>query len=102
MMTISLPSGVRLKLGEDLTPGFPESLKQITNLELRCFLEEHDLTPDSLSGTGAVDWADLPERLHYILDLFRCYQEYPILFDPPFTPEQVAVLKDGKRPRGKL
>ena len=102
MMTISLPSGVVLRLGEDLTAGFPESLRQITHAELAGLLAKHDLTPDSLSGSGAVDWADLPDRLHFILDLFRCYQEYPDLFERPFSPEQVEALKDGRLPEGKL
>jgi hypothetical protein len=102
MMTISLPSGVVLRLGEDLTAGFPESLQQIANLDLKGFLEKYDLTPDSLSDTGAVDWADLPDRLHFILDLFRCYQEHPNLFEPPFTPEQVEAFKNGRLPNGRL
>ena len=102
MMTISLPSGVVLRLSEDLAVGFPESLKQITNLELGTFFEKHDLTPDSLSDTGALDWANLPDRLHFIIDLFRCYQEYHNLFGAPFTPEQVEALKGGRLPTGRL
>jgi hypothetical protein len=98
MMTISLPSGILLRLGKDLTIGFPETLKQITNQELGFLLEKHDLTPDSLIDSGALDWADLPDRLHFIIDLFRCYQEEHNLFEPPFTPEQVAALKDGRLP----
>lgn len=96
MMTITLPSGVVLRLGKDITAGFPESLRQITNPDLRDFLESHDLTPDSTSGSGAVDWADLPDRLDFILDLFRCYQEYPGPFEPPFTPGEVEKLKEGR------
>jgi hypothetical protein len=102
MMTISLPSGVLVKLSKDLTTGFPDSLKQITNLELRLLLEKHDLTPDSLSDTGVLDWADLSDRLHFIIDLFRCYQEDHNLFEPPFTPEQVEASKDGRLPTGRL
>lgn len=85
MMTIALPSGVVLRLGKDFTASFPESLKQITNLELIAFLEEHDLSPDGLSGTGAVNWADLPDRLNFIIGLFRRYQEHTDLFEPPFA-----------------
>jgi hypothetical protein len=102
MMVISLPSGVVLRLSEDLTMGFPESLKHITNLELGDFLQKHDLSPDGLGGTGALDWADLSDRLNYIIGLFRCYQEHQDLFEPPFTPEQVTALKDGRIPDGNL
>jgi len=65
-------------------------------------LEQIDPTPDNLHGSGAVDWANLPDRLHFIADLFRCYQESPDLFEPPFTPDQVAVLKAGGLPGGDL
>jgi hypothetical protein len=102
MMSIALPSGVVLRLGEDLANGFPESLRQINHPDLGRFLEKHDLTPDSLSGSGAVDWADLPDRLHFILDMFRCYQENQNMFEPPYTPEQVGALKGGRLPSGRL
>lgn len=102
MMTIALPSGARLRLGQDLDTVFPESLKQIHNPQLRRLIETHDPTPDSLLDSGALDWADLPDRLHFIIDLFRCYQETQELLAPPFTPEQVEALKAGRRPAGNL
>ena len=102
MMTLSIPCDVRLRLGEDLTAGFPPSLQQINNLDLKSLLGKLDPTPDDLTDSGARDWADLPDRLHFILDLFRTYQENRDLFDPPFTTEQVAAIKAGKLPEGKL
>lgn len=102
MMSITFPSGIQLRLGQDLTHEFPEPLKHITHPELRLLLDKYDLTPDSLSGSGAVDWADLPDRLHFIIDLFRSYQEDPQLLEPPFTGEQVAALKMGKMPEGRV
>lgn len=102
MMTISLPSGIVLRLGEDLAAEFPESLKQITDHDLDALLKQYDASPDSTGGSGALDWADFPDRLHFIIDLFRCYQEHPGLFDPPFTTEQVAAMVAGTLPPGKL
>lgn len=102
MMALSLPSGVVLRLGQDLTDEFPDSLKQLTNPELIQFLQKHDLTPDSTRGSGAVDWANLPDRLDFILDLFRCYADRADLFDPPFNPEQVRAMSEGRVPGGKL
>ena len=102
MMVISLPSGVALRLGDDLAAGFPGALQQITNPELRSLMELLDPTPDSPVDSGALDWADLPDRLHFIADLFRCYQEYQELFTLPFTPEQVEAIKAGRLPGGKL
>jgi len=102
MMTITLPSGLHLRLGEDLATGFPPSLQHITNPYLKSLLKKLDPTPDSLVDSGAIDWADLPDRLHFIIDLFRCYQESQDLFEPPFIPEQVETLKSGRLPTGRL
>jgi hypothetical protein len=102
MMTIGLPHGVRLHLGKDLPAGFPASLQHLTYPDLCALLEQIDPTPDSTRDSGASDWANLSERLHFIADLFRCYQESPNLFEPPFTNEQVATLKANRIPDGAL
>jgi hypothetical protein len=102
VMTIGFPNGVRLRLGEDMPIEFPASLKHIVLADLRAMLERIDLTPDSTAGTGAVDWSLLPQRLHFIIDMFRCYHESTDLFQPPFTIAQVALLKAGYLPDGRL
>ncbi|MBL8154575.1 MAG: hypothetical protein JNM70_10350, partial [Anaerolineae bacterium] len=102
MMCIELPGGGRLRLGEDVPGEFPEALRQIDLPELWALLARIDPTPDSTRDTGAVDWSRLDDRLHYIADLFRSTQAQADLFDPPFTPEQVAALKAGRRPDGRL
>ena len=102
LMTIGLPGGRRLRLGSDLSGEFPASLQEITNPDLHALLERLDPTPDSLRESGALDWADLPDRLHFIVDMFRCYQERLDLLEPPFTSEQVAELRAGRLPAGRL
>ncbi len=102
MMSIGLPHGQRIRLGEDLSAGFPATLQHITHPDLQALLQRVDPTPDSLTGSGALDWADLPDRLHFIVDLFRCYQETPDLFLPPFSEEQAAEIKAGRLPAGAL
>ena len=102
MMTLALPGGLSLRLGQDVLGEFPASLKEIVLLDLRTLLEKYDPTLDSTGESGAVDWADLPDRMHFIIDLFRCYQETANLFDPPFTAEQIAALKAGRLPEGRL
>ena len=102
MMTITLPPDLRLQLGSDLDAAYPPLLEQIALNDLCALLETLDPTADSTSGTGAVDWARLPDRLHYIADLFRCYQETADLFDAPFTAEQIAALREGRLPEGQL
>ena len=102
LMTIGLPGEKQLRLGDDLAARFPATLQQLSNSELLALLGRIDPTPDSTLGTGAADWANLAQRLHFIGDMFRCYSEAPELFAPPFTSEQVTDLKAGRRPRGRL
>jgi hypothetical protein len=102
LMTIGLPHGVRLRLGEDVPSKFPVSLEHIVLPDLLRLLEKIDPTPDSTRETGAVDWSHLPNRLHFIVDLFRCYHESPDLFEAPFTAAQVTTLKAGRLPEGRL
>jgi hypothetical protein len=101
LMTIETPAG-RLRLGADLNAQFPPALIHLAHPDLLALLARLDPTPDSPLGTGALDWSDLTQRLHYILDLFRCFQEAPELSNPPFTADQVADLRAGRRPSGRL
>jgi hypothetical protein len=101
LMTLHLPGEV-LHLGRDLQTPFPKTLEQIRNPKLREMLARTDLTPDSLKESGAEDWADFKDRMHFITDFFRSYQERQLLFQAPFTTEQVAALKLGRRPSGYL
>jgi hypothetical protein len=102
LMTLHLPGGEVLQLGRDLMTTFPPVLAQIRNPKLRELLGQTDTTPDSVIESGATDWADFKERMHFITDFFRAYQERPRLFDAPFTPEQVTLLKSGRKPSGRL
>jgi hypothetical protein len=102
MMTIELPRHKRLRLGDDLAEAFPAILQQIDNPELRALLRQIDPTPDSTRESGTQYWGDLPDRLHFIADLFRCYQTDQVLFEPPFSADQTAALKAGHIPAGRL
>lgn len=102
LMTLHLSSTKVLRLGQDLSGGFPQSLVQIQNPRLGVLLADVDLTPESLNATAAKDWANFKERMHFIADFFRVYQERESLFDAPFTAGQLEVLKMGRRPEGQL
>jgi hypothetical protein len=101
LMSLEFP-GERLALGDDLRGVFPPHLRRLQNEALLDLLSRIDASPDSLRDTGTGDWAHLPDRLHFIADLFRCYHENPALFERPFSPEQVAAFKAGELPAGKL
>jgi len=102
LMTLHLSSTKVLRLGQDLSGGFPQSLVQIQNPRLGVLLAEVDLTPESLNATAAKDWANFKERMHFIADFFRVYQERQYLFEAPFTTPQVELLKTGRQPTGQL
>lgn len=102
LMTLTLPPDLRLSLGKDLNKSYPASLLQLSCASLLTLLSEIDPTPDSITQSGAVDWADLPERMHFITELFRCYHIDPVLYTAAFTSQQVEAMKVGKLPSGRL
>jgi len=102
MMTLHIPDYDLLKLGEDLKKKFPQKLEHISNTKLKELLSKIDPTPDSLKESGVKDWGVLSDRIHFIADLFRAYFEHHQLYNPPFSDEQVKVLKEGKIPEGEL
>lgn len=87
LMTLTIGESLQLQLGADLRAQFPASLVRLTEPELLALLARIDPTPDSTRESGAHDWASLPERMHYIADLFRCCQELDVMFDPPYAAE---------------
>lgn len=101
MMSIKIAS-INIELGTDLPVGFPPLLQRLENPELLELLSLIDPTPDSSRESGAVDWADLPDRIHFIADLFRGYQLSGIMWESPFTTEQVNELAGGRLPEGRL
>ncbi len=102
LMTLTLPPDLRLSLGKDLNRTYPDALAHISYTGLLALLSEIDPTPDSVAQSGAIDWADLRERIHFIAELFRCYHVEPVLYNVPFTIEQVGAMKEGKLPTGRL
>ncbi|GAA1286712.1 hypothetical protein [Saccharothrix xinjiangensis] len=102
LMALALPGGELLDLGDDLPARFPPLLAELSDPELLELLKTVDPTPDSLLGTAARDWSDLPDRMHYIADMFRCHAQRGDLLDPPFTGEQVEDLVNGRLPTGRL
>jgi hypothetical protein len=84
LMTIGLPRGGSLRLGTDVVGAFPPPLATLTNTDLVATLADYDAAADSLRGSGAVDWADLAQRMHFIADFFRAYHLDATLFDAPF------------------
>jgi hypothetical protein len=84
---------------------FPETLRQLDNPELIAFLQGMggwDRTPHDLGSSRATNWADLSDRMNFIVDLFRSRHLSPNIFAPPFTEKQEAELMAGQMPQSKL
>ena len=96
MMTLDLPGERVLRLGDDVRAEYPAPLRALANPDLCALMEQVDPAPGG--PDGAADWSDLPARMRFIADLFRAYHLDAALFDPPFTVEQTAALKAGRRP----
>jgi hypothetical protein len=102
LMSIDLSTAAHLQLGDDLPATIPPSLQEIVLPDLQELLGRIDPTPDTEQGSGAVDWADLADRIHFIAQMFRCYQESSFVFDAPFSPAQVERIDAGERPADPL
>ncbi|MEP7362704.1 MAG: hypothetical protein ABI972_05565 [Acidobacteriota bacterium] len=102
MMSIEFPGPQMLKLGHDLERPFPAVLEHVDLPELLQVLRRIDPTPDSARGSGALDWADFRERIHFIADMFRAWQDEPTLLGSPFGEAQLAMLRAGRVPGGPL
>jgi hypothetical protein len=106
LMQLRLPSG-DIELGSDLqaSPGqplFPPPLRTIELDDLRKLLAVYDADGSTARGSGAEDWADILERMHFILTLFRSRQRDGRLFNPPFSPEQRTAISRGQLPNAPL
>ena len=91
MLTLDLPHGRTLRLGQVIRGAYPRPLQTIGHPELLDLLAQFS----SAAGTQArTDWSRLPDRMRFIAQLFRIYQEDITLFDPPYTPKEWAELRD--------
>ncbi len=105
-MSIYLPTG-ELRLGRNVkspTQGqeYPPELRTIESERVGAILGRSDLTLDTLRGSRAVNWSDLGDRMNFIVDFFRSYQQNEAMLSAPFTAEQMAAIDDDRVPEGKL
>jgi hypothetical protein len=106
LMTLQLP-GRTLRLGQDLQTwdggrSYPRALEKIDNAQLQEILDQYDENPDGLQGSGTKRWDQLPDRMNYILELFRIYQQDATLYQAPFEDGQTTALYQNLMPEGQL
>ena len=106
MMRLALPGGETLDLARDVPMidghEFPEDLAKLELPEVRALIAIYDRTRGTGRHSGARDWADLADRMDYIVNLFRARQQQASLLGEPFTAAQVAVMQEGRVPGGPL
>ena len=81
---------------------FPVDLVDLSGTAAADAVATWDKTHGTGKPSGADDWAELPKRMNFIVNLFRSRQRDPVLFKPPFTPSQVAALSRWEVPPGPL
>jgi hypothetical protein len=101
LMVLRMPGAV-LSLGHNLDLPAPAILSALDEPGLLALVETIEPADGVCDDCGAEDWADLRQRMHYILHLFRAFHEEPALFDAPFSAEQVEALRAGRIPAGRL
>jgi hypothetical protein len=102
LMLRLVTSGETLDLHESVPPLYgslyPPELADLSGSAAETPFSTWDRTKGSGDPTGAEDWGELPERMNYIVTLFRSRQRHSALFDPPFSSAQLAALADGRLP----
>lgn len=108
LMTLITPTGI-LNLGRDVPgpgdgqPLFPVDLQTPRDPALVDLYGRFDRTGGTGVGSGARDWADLADRMGYIVNLFRSrQQDAALLGTPPFADAQWTDLQEGRVPAGPL
>jgi len=88
-MHIDLPEGAAIPLAQDvntsLDEGYPAHLRELELPALQSLAERFGAAHGARRDLGASDWAQLDDRMRFIIDLFRTTQQDPRLFTQPFA-----------------
>lgn len=105
LMTLTLPGGQVMELGEDVPVGvtpFPAVLNPLEYAKLVDLVKTYDPNLETLKDSAAKNWTLIDNRMAFIADLFRSRQQDMSLFGSPFTKAQLDVLAQGRVPPGPL
>jgi len=101
LMVLSVPGRI-LALGLNLNEPYPEALRTLSNRDLATLVAQFEPVAPAPDHSGARDWSNLDQRMHYIVHLFCAFHLWAELSRPPFTPEQVERFRRGEVPDGEL
>lgn len=82
LMTLRVDNEV-IRLSQDLYLPCPPELQHPAMPALKTLITLVDPSPEGPAGSGAIDWADFPDRMHFIAEFFRTWQQDPRLFGEP-------------------
>lgn len=82
LMTLRLDRVV-VRLGRDVQQPIPAALLKPRSQALIDLIALVDPNPDDARGSGTVDWSDFPQRMHFIAEVFRAWQQDESLFASP-------------------
>lgn len=89
-----------LHVGRDLDPVagccYPATLSTLTGPETVAVVEQLRRPARaqlSLVASGAANWADIGDRMNYIVDLFRSRHLEPGVFEAPYAPGETEQLR---------
>jgi hypothetical protein len=110
LMTLALPGGAQLPLGRNIpkdaaAQGYlPPHLQNITAPDdLLSLLKQYDRARGATDvGSASVDWRVLPDRMNFIVNLFRSRQQDAHLLGEPFSDGQRALIEKDQVPPGGL
>ncbi len=109
-VSLALPGGATLPLGADIPPSaaarpyLPPALRDIgAPPALVEVLARFDRARgDTDVGSASIDWRKLPDRMNFIVNLFRSRQQEWSLMDPPFNDAQRQAIEGGQVPSPSL
>jgi hypothetical protein len=110
LMTLALPGGAKLPLGRNIPKDaaardyLPSPLQNITAPgDLVVLLRQFDRARGVTDvGSASVDWRLLPDRMNFIVNLFRSRQQDDDLLGSPFSDEQRALIEKDQVPPSDL
>lgn len=99
MMRLRLPGGeVWLSADIPVAAGalaYPEELEVLTHPELLALFSRFARNQGSTTGSGALDWCSLDDRMNFILHLFRSRICDQTLYSPPLPPGMVDAWENS-------
>ena len=102
LMVLTMPDGNALRLGHSFEFPIPDALRAPSSANLAALFTRFERCQLTHGNSGADDWSDLEQRMHFILHLFCAFHLRADLFSSPFSETQLSDIVAGRLPDGRL